>query len=329
MERRRRHRVPRDRDRRSPTPPPWSSGATSRGTWATGCRLARRARLLAGSVAGASGASRCSWRSSARPRRCLAERLGLGPGVQRALRQVYERWDGGGAPDGAAGTAISRAQRVVAVAHDAVVLARLRGPSEAARHDPAAARAAPTIPTSATRCRRTRPRWTAGVDDDAWVRGRRGRAATRAAGRGGRARAHGAGDRGLRRPEGAVPGRPLPGGGARSRRPRPRGWASARRPRATCAWRACCTTSGASASRRARGQRAGPLSSRGAGARPPAPLSQRAGARARRAVRAPRRAARRRTTSGSTARATTAASPPRRSRRRGARRSPPRTRTTP
>src|SRR5262245_48637344 len=96
-----------------------------------GLPLARRARLLAGGVAGAEHRFATLVALQCEAATCLAMRLGLGPGVQRALRQVYERWDGGGAPDGASGTAISRAQRVVAVAHDAVVMARLRGPAEA------------------------------------------------------------------------------------------------------------------------------------------------------------------------------------------------------
>ncbi len=62
---------------------------------------------------------------------CLADRLGLGEGVREGLGHVYERWDGKGAPGGLAADRLSRAQRVVIVAHDAVVNARLEGPPAA------------------------------------------------------------------------------------------------------------------------------------------------------------------------------------------------------
>ena len=46
----------------------------------------------------------------------MASRLALGPGVERALGEAFERWDGRGLPDGLAGDAISRPARVVAAA---------------------------------------------------------------------------------------------------------------------------------------------------------------------------------------------------------------------
>ncbi|MFO1198357.1 MAG: HD domain-containing phosphohydrolase [Burkholderiaceae bacterium] len=46
----------------------------------------------------------------------MASRLALGPGVERALGEAFERWDGRGLPDGLAGDAISRPARIVAVA---------------------------------------------------------------------------------------------------------------------------------------------------------------------------------------------------------------------
>jgi HD-GYP domain-containing protein (c-di-GMP phosphodiesterase class II) len=52
----------------------------------------------------------------------LAERLGLSQGVRRGLLQEQERWDGRGRPEGLAGDALCMAQRVVSVAHDAIVL---------------------------------------------------------------------------------------------------------------------------------------------------------------------------------------------------------------
>jgi HD-GYP domain-containing protein (c-di-GMP phosphodiesterase class II) len=61
----------------------------------------------------------------------LADRLGMTEGVRRGLGDVYERWDGKGVPGGLAGEHVSLAQRVVIVAHDAVVLARLSGRASA------------------------------------------------------------------------------------------------------------------------------------------------------------------------------------------------------
>ncbi len=46
----------------------------------------------------------------------MASRLGLGPGVERALDEAFERWDGRGLPHGLAGEAISRPARIVAAA---------------------------------------------------------------------------------------------------------------------------------------------------------------------------------------------------------------------
>jgi HD-GYP domain-containing protein (c-di-GMP phosphodiesterase class II) len=63
----------------------------------------------------------------------LATRIGLGPGVALALAHAYERWDGGGLPDGLAGDAVPVAVRVVVVARDAVLWHRLAGAEEALR----------------------------------------------------------------------------------------------------------------------------------------------------------------------------------------------------
>jgi hypothetical protein len=51
----------------------------------------------------------------------LAQRLGLGHGVQAALDHVYERWDGKGIPDGVAGEEIPVTARIVQVADIAVI----------------------------------------------------------------------------------------------------------------------------------------------------------------------------------------------------------------
>lgn len=57
----------------------------------------------------------------------LAARLGLDGEVQTALGQLYERWDGKGAPQGLRGTAIAPAVRVVTLAQDALVHYALGG----------------------------------------------------------------------------------------------------------------------------------------------------------------------------------------------------------
>jgi HD-GYP domain-containing protein (c-di-GMP phosphodiesterase class II) len=63
----------------------------------------------------------------------VARRLGLGDGTQRALLDVFERWDGKGHPKRAARDAISPAIRVVHVATIAALFDRLLGPDAAVR----------------------------------------------------------------------------------------------------------------------------------------------------------------------------------------------------
>jgi HD-GYP domain-containing protein (c-di-GMP phosphodiesterase class II) len=52
----------------------------------------------------------------------VARRIGIGPGVERALFEVAEWWDGGGAPKGLREDAIAPAARVAHLAADAVAL---------------------------------------------------------------------------------------------------------------------------------------------------------------------------------------------------------------
>ncbi|MBI3677984.1 MAG: HD domain-containing protein [Proteobacteria bacterium] len=52
----------------------------------------------------------------------LAERLGFGSGVVRALGQLYERWDGRGLPNRLKGEAIAPAVRIVTLAQDVVAM---------------------------------------------------------------------------------------------------------------------------------------------------------------------------------------------------------------
>jgi HD-GYP domain-containing protein (c-di-GMP phosphodiesterase class II) len=57
----------------------------------------------------------------------LADRLGFGESLVRALGQLYERWDGRGLPAGLAGEEVARAVRIVALAQDVVTFHRLGG----------------------------------------------------------------------------------------------------------------------------------------------------------------------------------------------------------
>ena len=57
----------------------------------------------------------------------IAERLGLPDAVRRALAHAFERWDGKGSPDGLRGDQIERVTRIVQVADDAEVIARMHG----------------------------------------------------------------------------------------------------------------------------------------------------------------------------------------------------------
>ena len=63
----------------------------------------------------------------------LAERVGLGEGVRKALAYSFERWDGGGLPMGASGDGIPVEMRVVQLAEVAEVHHRLGGPEGAVR----------------------------------------------------------------------------------------------------------------------------------------------------------------------------------------------------
>jgi HD-GYP domain-containing protein (c-di-GMP phosphodiesterase class II) len=57
----------------------------------------------------------------------LAERLGFGEGIQLALGQVFERWDGRGVPGKVKGEDIALSMRIIALAQDAITFHRLEG----------------------------------------------------------------------------------------------------------------------------------------------------------------------------------------------------------
>jgi HD-GYP domain-containing protein (c-di-GMP phosphodiesterase class II)/DNA-binding CsgD family transcriptional regulator len=92
----------------------------------------KRARIVVGALVGARRAYDTMARSTCEVAVRLAARLGMGPGVTQALGQLYERWDGKGAPSGSGGEAICFVARVVHLACAAEVHQRLSG-SEAAR----------------------------------------------------------------------------------------------------------------------------------------------------------------------------------------------------
>ncbi|MEW6582596.1 MAG: HD domain-containing phosphohydrolase [Actinomycetota bacterium] len=61
----------------------------------------------------------------------LAERLGFGAAVRDALAFTFERWNGAGYPNGAAGTEIPLPMRIVHLTHDMEAHGRLFSPAEA------------------------------------------------------------------------------------------------------------------------------------------------------------------------------------------------------
>ncbi|HEY7538429.1 MAG TPA: HD domain-containing phosphohydrolase [Gaiellaceae bacterium] len=100
---------------------------------------------------------------------CLADRLGMSTGVREGLGHLYERWDGKGAPSGLAGEQVALAQRIVIVAHDAIVTARSGGPTSSAEliaerrggaYDPAVCDALLADPGSLLREDETGDAWT-------------------------------------------------------------------------------------------------------------------------------------------------------------------------
>lgn len=61
----------------------------------------------------------------------LTERLHFGPEVRDALRHTFERWNGHGFPNNAAGETIPFAMRIVHLSHDMEAIARLFSPARA------------------------------------------------------------------------------------------------------------------------------------------------------------------------------------------------------
>lgn len=111
----------------------------------------RRAALVASFLATGPARMREGVRAHCEAAEMLAERLGLPAGTRGALASAFEQWNGRGFPNGVKGESIPLAARVVAVARDVEVMARLGGRDavtvvlrERAEHsyDPALAHAA-------------------------------------------------------------------------------------------------------------------------------------------------------------------------------------------
>ncbi|MFL5824393.1 MAG: HD domain-containing phosphohydrolase [Solirubrobacteraceae bacterium] len=90
-----------------------------------------RVRTVLTALAGGRGPVALSFRTACEVGDKLAVRLGIPDAAREALRFGFERWNGRGFPDGAKGEAIPLAMRVIHVAHDAEVLARVQGPQQA------------------------------------------------------------------------------------------------------------------------------------------------------------------------------------------------------
>lgn len=95
--------------------------ATGRGTGIS------RPRYLARALRSGKKGSELIFRAICEVASRLAQRLGLGEGVERGLYQVMERWDGKGSPEGLSGDDIALPARIAEVATQAVIFDRAEG----------------------------------------------------------------------------------------------------------------------------------------------------------------------------------------------------------
>jgi len=91
----------------------------------------RRPRLVARAIMGDLRYGKVIFRSVCEAGSLLAARLGLGDPVRNCLYQLFERWDGTGAPRGLAGEEIALPARISEVANQAVLF-HVRGGPDAA-----------------------------------------------------------------------------------------------------------------------------------------------------------------------------------------------------
>lgn len=96
-----------------------------------GYPLPERLRMLAFGLSQGIDATKIAAVSHCEVSQNIAERLQLGSEVDRALGQLYERWDGRGMPGNVKGEGLTKAIRLVHVAQDAEVFHRLGGASVA------------------------------------------------------------------------------------------------------------------------------------------------------------------------------------------------------
>lgn len=110
-----------------------------------------RAALRAGFLASGPSRMRAGVRAHCEAAEMLALRLEIAQGTRAALAAAFEQWDGGGFPNGLRAEAIPLPARIVAVARDIEVIARLGGQDAVAdalrqraghAYDPGLARAA-------------------------------------------------------------------------------------------------------------------------------------------------------------------------------------------
>ena len=87
----------------------------------------RRLQTVAHALASAPKIVAQSYRASCEVGALFARRIGLEPGVQRALGCVFERWDGKGLPHGIRGETIPLSVRLTNLAQDAVNFYALGG----------------------------------------------------------------------------------------------------------------------------------------------------------------------------------------------------------
>ena len=87
-----------------------------------------RARVVIAAISQGQKFDRELYRSNCEVADHMARRLGLGPGVQRGLNEIYERWDGKGYPRKLSGEEITLPARFAQVASQAVLFGRLGGP---------------------------------------------------------------------------------------------------------------------------------------------------------------------------------------------------------
>jgi HD-GYP domain-containing protein (c-di-GMP phosphodiesterase class II) len=86
-----------------------------------------RMRLVAGALVAGPQAPRETVTATCEVAQMMAQRLGLGPTLVRALGNSFEQWNGKGMPNGVSGEAIPIAARVVTVARDVDVLNQVGG----------------------------------------------------------------------------------------------------------------------------------------------------------------------------------------------------------